>query len=98
MTPQKSAMFPYYPRLGQNEVNAIIHDQGCAGAALEVFDTDGTTMLAMLCDGVIGTTEYLSTGNELTLNLRSLGGNGTVLNFTAHFTSFSTAGKCNPSK
>ena len=69
-----------------------MHDMGCMGAALEVFDTDGTTTLATLCNGVIDRTEYESSGDRITLNLRSMGGNSSILNFTAHVTSFSEEG------
>ena len=69
-------------------MNVIMHDNGCTGAAMQVIDSDGTTVLATLCDGVLSRDEYLSSGDRLTLSVFTMGGNSSILNFTAHYTSF----------
>lgn len=75
--------------LGQNEINAILHDGGCSGAALFVYDTDRTTLLEMYCGELSRGMDVFSSGDELTLSIFTAGGNSSILNFTAHFTSFS---------
>ena len=74
-------------------MNIIMHNMGCNGARLQVLNSDGMTPLVTLCNGTIARTEYLSSGDRIFLNLTSAGGMGSILNFTAHVTSFIMQGE-----
>lgn len=72
---------------GYSERNAITNDLGCAGANVSLYDSDGTVIMNAVC-GTLPSTLYTSKGNNLTLEVNSVGGNGTEISFNAHFTSF----------
>jgi len=72
---------------GLGETNAITNDMGCAGANISLYDSDGAIILNGIC-GSLTNTLYTSKGNNLTLEVNSVGGNGTEISFNAHFTSF----------
>nr|XP_002130867.2 uncharacterized protein LOC100179472 isoform X2 [Ciona intestinalis]XP_026693168.1 uncharacterized protein LOC100179472 isoform X2 [Ciona intestinalis] len=79
---------------GMGEVNFIDHPNGCGAANVQLLDSDGLTQILPLTCGVLDRTEYLSTGDRMTIEAMSTGGNGTIFNFTAQYTSFTDAVNC----
>jgi len=82
-----------YTVTGYSEVNYITgtSSHNCSTASVRVLDSDGTILIPRSC-GTLSKNTFTSSGSNLTLIVDSVGGNGTVLNFTAHYTSYSTGG------
>ncbi|CAK8674715.1 unnamed protein product [Clavelina lepadiformis] len=80
---------------GNNEINVLMHEDGCDAARMRLLDSDGSTELAEFCDTLDRIREYISSGDSLTLEvLLPIGGNSSILNFTLHYTSFTEAANC----